>query len=230
MTALSKRNLKMEITTRAEAKLLSMTKYFTGEPCVNGHVAFRYTQSGTCEACLRSHTPTPSAEFNPKVREKIKMLMLRAKELRNLERARIQNVNRLRSSMIAESESRIMNKHKLLEFETVKIPVHICDIARVRDIIHGYALIHDITLKLTDVWISERATDQVLYKVRVHHADKNTILQEIDLIYADTAKRIGNVKPASKEEVAARLKAPVEEELERGEGSIFDVADPNFMS
>lgn len=43
-----------EIMERKEALLIGALKYFTGKPCRNGHTAERYTQSGTCERCLRS--------------------------------------------------------------------------------------------------------------------------------------------------------------------------------
>lgn len=43
----------MEIIERDIAKATGAIKYFTGRPCVNGHVAPRYTQSGTCSECLR---------------------------------------------------------------------------------------------------------------------------------------------------------------------------------
>lgn len=43
-------------TTRAEAHKLGINKYFTGKPCANNHVAERYTYSGTCQACIASHT------------------------------------------------------------------------------------------------------------------------------------------------------------------------------
>lgn len=42
-----------EIITRNQARSLGLSKYFTGEPCRNGHTAERYTQSGTCEECIR---------------------------------------------------------------------------------------------------------------------------------------------------------------------------------
>jgi hypothetical protein len=41
----------MEIVTRAEAKARGLKQYFTGEPCKNGHVAYRDTQSGSCRVC-----------------------------------------------------------------------------------------------------------------------------------------------------------------------------------
>jgi len=40
--------------TRSDAKAQGLSKYFTGVPCRNGHVAERYTQSGTCQDCIRT--------------------------------------------------------------------------------------------------------------------------------------------------------------------------------
>lgn len=36
---------------RIEAKKLGLTKYFTGNECHRGHVAYRYVASGTCSQC-----------------------------------------------------------------------------------------------------------------------------------------------------------------------------------
>lgn len=37
---------------RHNALLEGKDRYFTGRPCKNGHIAFRYAQSGTCSACM----------------------------------------------------------------------------------------------------------------------------------------------------------------------------------
>lgn len=39
-------------STRAEARKIGAHKYFTGKPCKSGHVAERYTVSGTCRLCI----------------------------------------------------------------------------------------------------------------------------------------------------------------------------------
>lgn len=39
---------------RKLAVAAGVKKFFTGEPCKHGHVAYRYTQSGTCSACIRA--------------------------------------------------------------------------------------------------------------------------------------------------------------------------------
>lgn len=45
--------------SRKEAKRIGSIKYFTGEPCKHGHIAARYTDSGTCQECL-TKKPAPS--------------------------------------------------------------------------------------------------------------------------------------------------------------------------
>lgn len=47
----------MEIITRSAAIRAGLKKYFTGEPCKNGHLAERYVQSCTCELCIRGDVP-----------------------------------------------------------------------------------------------------------------------------------------------------------------------------
>lgn len=51
----------MDIVTRAEAKVGGLNRYFTGVPCKNGHVDFRYTASGACKSCLAANNGRPAA-------------------------------------------------------------------------------------------------------------------------------------------------------------------------
>lgn len=41
--------------SRGEAKLRQLSQYFTGVPCKNGHLTYRYTSSGACSGCIRAH-------------------------------------------------------------------------------------------------------------------------------------------------------------------------------
>lgn len=41
--------------TRAEALSKGLVKYWTGNPCKNGHVAQRYVKGGACEHCVRGY-------------------------------------------------------------------------------------------------------------------------------------------------------------------------------
>lgn len=40
-----------QIITRKEAKKLGLKKYFTGKPCLRGHIAERYSGCGKCTEC-----------------------------------------------------------------------------------------------------------------------------------------------------------------------------------
>lgn len=49
----------MEIITRKIARENNLKSYFTGERCRNGHLSYRYTQSGVCADCLRVGRGSP---------------------------------------------------------------------------------------------------------------------------------------------------------------------------
>lgn len=42
----------MNIIERKDAKNAGFYRFFTGRPCKNGHVAYRYTTSGSCSKCI----------------------------------------------------------------------------------------------------------------------------------------------------------------------------------
>jgi hypothetical protein len=44
----------MEIKTRKQAMMAGENRYFTGKPCKNGHMSFRYVQSGACYDCINA--------------------------------------------------------------------------------------------------------------------------------------------------------------------------------
>lgn len=51
---------------RTEAKKLGHNTYETGRECKNGHLTYRYTQSGTCAGCINAANgrgaPTPTGQ------------------------------------------------------------------------------------------------------------------------------------------------------------------------
>lgn len=42
-----------EVVTRQEAQAAGVTRYYTGKPCIRGHVAMRLTSNGRCIECHR---------------------------------------------------------------------------------------------------------------------------------------------------------------------------------
>jgi 5-methylcytosine-specific restriction endonuclease McrA len=43
--------------TRQEAKAAGLLRYFSGKPCINGHLAERWTSSGSCYECTKERNP-----------------------------------------------------------------------------------------------------------------------------------------------------------------------------
>jgi len=58
---------------RREAILAGATRYSSGQPCRNGHMAERYVSTGECIECLKKHVPT-------KERKRQTMLRFHAKK------------------------------------------------------------------------------------------------------------------------------------------------------
>lgn len=72
----------MEIITRRQAIERRLPKYFTGEPCKNGHIAERYLVNSSCEHCI--HPPDESLEAiaRREERELVRQDKLRRKDER----------------------------------------------------------------------------------------------------------------------------------------------------
>jgi hypothetical protein len=41
----------MKIITRKEAKQVGLYWYYTGKPCIKGHISKRYTEFANCKQC-----------------------------------------------------------------------------------------------------------------------------------------------------------------------------------
>lgn len=62
----------MKVTTRKEALELGLNRYFTGKPCVNGHVAERYTCNKTCVVCEAQRKAKARAKKKAAAAENVK--------------------------------------------------------------------------------------------------------------------------------------------------------------
>ena len=47
-----------KIITRIQARHQGLVRYFTNEPCKNGHISERYTSTGSCIACQKNYYAT----------------------------------------------------------------------------------------------------------------------------------------------------------------------------
>lgn len=54
------------IVNRADAKIRGETKYFTGKPCIHGHVDLRWTCSARCKTCQRKSSDNHREENKEK--------------------------------------------------------------------------------------------------------------------------------------------------------------------
>lgn len=66
--------------TRAEAKKVGAKRYFTGEPCKNGHIDLRVTKDGRCMECSREKTRQIIKRDPGKKRERDRQYRIRNKE------------------------------------------------------------------------------------------------------------------------------------------------------
>lgn len=73
---------------RAEAKAAGQKRYLTGNPCPNGHLAERYTSTGSCCKCIEESTKRQAGVGYFKKRyETNKAEILAAQRTRNVERS-----------------------------------------------------------------------------------------------------------------------------------------------
>lgn len=74
----------MEIISRAEAKRNGQKTYFTGKPCANDHIAYRYTQSGTCSKCINGNHnrgTDPIAEARKEAKAQMVQVRIRVRHI-----------------------------------------------------------------------------------------------------------------------------------------------------
>lgn len=137
--------------SRKEAAEAGKGKYFTGKPCKNGHVSYRYTQSGTCVDCVaisakanRVHIDGSLDEFQ-KQREERKAQML--------------------APTLAARNARTEALHSLIE---IRIAIHPQNVHTLFEIAIGLCLAAYPILDRMDVLpATQPIRGTPLYKVRV---------------------------------------------------------------
>jgi hypothetical protein len=73
----------MEIKTRKQAMIAGENTYFTGKACKNGHLSYRYVQSGACYDCINAARLAPDSA-TAKSREKRLLEVSTALQAKNL--------------------------------------------------------------------------------------------------------------------------------------------------
>lgn len=186
-----------QIITRAQARHNGLGKYFTGVPCRNGHIAERYTQSGSCEDCIRQSraiviskptaiipaiegeiiTPSPivRSERMEIIRRKVQIeetkLTLRAQDLA-LKAQREQRATVERAERIERRERAAVVKSKLTEVNIATTPE---DYVGNVLMIWGFAAQRDSRLKPEDMLV--RQVDEYRFRFRCFPEDREEILR-----------------------------------------------------
>ena len=113
----------MEIKTRKQAMVDGENTYFTGKPCKNGHMNFRYVQSGSCYDCINGDRVSPNS-----------------------------TAAAARNARLAESaemfKAKMIVKDSLVQ---IKLAVHDVDLDLVKSAVHAYAIMRHPTLTVLDV-------------------------------------------------------------------------------
>lgn len=63
------------IISRAEARARNLRFFYTGNPCVHGHLTMYWTCNGRCYQCQLDASRKAAKKYNAKRREKPKALM-----------------------------------------------------------------------------------------------------------------------------------------------------------
>lgn len=153
----------MLIISRKDAAAAGEGQYFTGKPCKYGHIATRYTQSGTCSVCVS----TASAATRSASRQnRAGAVALRQSELEKLSARRQAKVDAIKS------------------LNTIKIPAHARDVATVFDTAVELCLAAYPCLDRSDV-LPDRVPLKGLPLYRVHvPAEQEQLLRDIaDALY-----------------------------------------------
>lgn len=155
----------MDVVTRSHAIQQGLSKYFTGEPCKNGHIAQRYVQSCTCEMCIKASViATPDPQRSEMAKERLNI----ARERLELSKERA----RLREEEQKQRSERMQIRAEELKIKAARVAAHsirsevldskaqfmkiraVCppeDLPVMKEFVHGLALIRIPSIKMADV-------------------------------------------------------------------------------
>ncbi len=174
----------MEIVSRSSAAAQGLTKYYTGNPCKNGHLNYRYVQSGTCSDCIR--------------------------EASNGARASVQ----ARTGAPLSPEQMAVRRDALVELVDIRVRAYPEDAGTLRAVAAAYCCAQYPTLAPADVHIlvapSDPAGGTFLYRVRVPSAHIDALRATANALLAARSSVDLNRFHAQQVEAAAALApAPV---------------------
>lgn len=198
----------MEIITRKAARDVGLNTYYTGKICANGHLSYRYVTSGSCAECVNGSRlkalPEPGESRAAALRRKADEL--EAKENAKKESydsnmknrsERIQMAITLKAEREKESLLKIAERDRLLaeanerkivldDFVEFKAPVRIGHVEQVKALLLAYAIMRCGTIKASDVWVGGTPKLEVLYRMKCHREDLESLRNQINDWYSKT--------------------------------------------
>lgn len=134
----------MDIITRQQAVIQGLTKYFTGEPCKNGHLTYRYTHSCTCVDCIRA-SKVPNEDRSELQAQRVALELQKADQ-------------RERRLKLAEAKIRLQEQKVALRpkpkrdgMVEVRVLLHFDDLAHFKAIMHARAMEIDPTITMVEL-------------------------------------------------------------------------------
>ena len=180
----------MDKISRKDAISLGLRKYYTGEPCRNGHIAERYVQSGTCQECINGSRSSAIITARSTIAGEI----LPPEDVMKIHLARVQNEQlrlALRTQRLALDAQRAQlalenrAERKVRQHREIVRKSHLVDvIVRVDPldyeaavmIVWGFALMRDQSLRRDDIATGRTLLDD-RFVMRCFGEDKKEILR-----------------------------------------------------
>ena len=160
----------MKTMSRREALALNLKTYFTGVPCVNGHIAKRYVQSSTCSECLHPKKSQTIEELNAQI--------LRVETYLNDLKFKRDNF----SEPIVIDDSK---RKTLSEFIKIKVIANVENLENIKSLILFTAIKHHPDIKIVDIWSNKKPTNRVIYEVLAHPSDRAELIKLTNSLFND---------------------------------------------
>jgi hypothetical protein len=197
----------MEIIARKDARAAGLNKYFTGQACKNGHVDFRYVQSGACRSCINHYNGGGSFSDDPEVAAATAQLLAaqnvvaearKAAEARKVDEAQRRHREAAEAASLAKARKAQEQAQAVAaagarreasgQLQQIKIRLYTDDLELFKAAAYAMALARFPALQVGDVFPGYLPTDLAggtgLYKFNCHAAD----VDQLRAIAADMLK------------------------------------------
>lgn len=177
-----------EIILRKDALSSGIGKYFTGQPCRNGHIAYRYTQSGTCESCINSSSPSSPERHAERLEARQNRAELERVKL-ELRRDRL----RLDQQKVALSQQRIAQRTaaKRTDLVPYRALLHYADVEYFKSVMFALAMEIEPSVALSDLLTNkapETSGERAIHTFRTFQAN-HTNLRTLEHSLRDERQR-----------------------------------------